>query len=499
MHLSLVLPELQQLTQIKTFGADDFSKTHPAFLWGFRASRNWKSIRDLIPGMKEDLASHESMWKPKFGHSKPLEDECEMETEFAAIFKELFCVAASHLAEEIHQPLEKLGVLYEAPLSTGTVEMGSVAEKFGMFRGKKAAPAMLDVESAHSYVFGRGQFLFVCRQVSKDDAIRLQASGFRFAMIPQIADFLSRSMQISTSEIAKQMDEIHAYSKGQQMLEPGIHVACFMLRPTVQQGFDVLVKSSARNQLPLATLPIPNFDRSQQATLTSMDEWTVAAMLKSLKSEPDHTFGQQLYHAIAQLAANVEDPAFMQAKFSARPIRAPCRSRNQSGTSGKCTLLCIRLISNIAAREPNASHVYAPLQLFNAQQQVYPGAADIEAFDRQIHREFFRNSVERRKAIHSSRGAPAVSRSGSQTNLVPLPSSHRRSEAGDPPSTPDPYVADNGKFVGIMVTENVSVDVSGDNGDGIDPREALGTKADAVADPVELATYVDEMMALLRS
>ena len=485
----------------RTFGDDEFSKIHPAFLWVFRASRSWASIRDLVPGMKAHLINDDPARRLYPRPSKFAEDDLEMDVRFAAIFKELFCMAASSLAEEIHQPLEKLGVLYEAPLSTGIVEMGKSTRRLGMLVQRKQTPAMLDIESGHSYIFGKGQFLFVCRQLSRAESTRLQASGFRFATIPQIADILSHSMRIASPELIKQMEDIRVYSKGQQMLTPGVHVACFMLRPTVRKGFDVLAKNSARNQLPMVSLPIESLDPLQQAILTSMNDWTVASMLKSLKPEPDDSFRKQLYRVIAQLAADVEDPAIMHARFSAKPILAPCMAQAQTKRPGKCTLLCLRLIGHLEARAPNAEHIYVPLQLFNAHQQVYSGAADTEAFGRQIHRELFQNKVDTRRTSTQSR--PTASFSGSQTHLVPVPSMHGKDVVGNPPATPNGSAAEHNKYLGIMVTENVSVDVtasrSSSGEDDFDLREALGTTGNAAAAPAEIETYVDEMMALLRS
>lgn len=46
--------------------------------------------------------------------------------DFAMIFKELFCVAADGLAMHLHQPLDRLGVLFEEPVCTGTTSKTNI-------------------------------------------------------------------------------------------------------------------------------------------------------------------------------------------------------------------------------------------------------------------------------------------------------------------------------------------------------------------------------------
>ncbi|KAL9115434.1 MAG: hypothetical protein Q9227_000755 [Pyrenula ochraceoflavens] len=495
----------------KTFGAEEFSRTHPAFLWVFRATRNWPTLNDLIGGMKHHLVSNPAARHYCPGSGGARDEDVDLDLDFSIVFKELFCVAAQDLAQQIHQPLDKLGVLYEEPMSTGSNPVAlTKAQRRLMVNSVKG-----DVESNDiPYYFGRGQFLFVTQQINKQEVNHFAANGFRFAAIPQIAEILAKNMQTSTQDMQIRLENMLAYSQTENLMRPGVHVTCFMLRPNVRKGFDVLVDRSKPNQLPSVQLPFDALSQWQAEILRKMDNWTVQGMLKILKNDTSYTmkyeqeFCQDFYRALSKLVDMVEDPSVMQARFSARRIMAPCQSQGRGSPPGKCTLLPIRFINNLQARGANDNLDYVPLRFFNAQQQVYTGIADHESFAHQIHREFAHCIDLSQKANLFSRGEDKRA----TPVLTPLyPTARTRSwfRGADRKSsvvrrdgsTAEKPLVSNPAFGGIMVSNQVSVDISELQTRGSESSlemNEMGTVGEAGVASTDMNTFVDELFALCR-
>ena len=101
----------------------------------FRASRNWLALREFVPSIKRhgetDSVVRESQLE--YTVSGLPAGPNELSANFALIFKQLFCVAAQRLANLLHEPLERVGVLFEEPLDTGTIHISPLAN--GIDRG----------------------------------------------------------------------------------------------------------------------------------------------------------------------------------------------------------------------------------------------------------------------------------------------------------------------------------------------------------------------------
>ena len=438
-----------------------------------------------------------------------MEDGTDLDVDFSNTFKELFCVAAQDLANQIHHPLETLGVLYEAPMETG-IHPSNLTRKHVKIQARRThVSTESGLESFQRPNFGKGQFLFVVRQVAKQDADSLSAAGFRFAAVPQIIELLSRNMQTSHVEMLARLEDIREYSTSENMIDPGVHVACFMLRPTVRNGFDVLVSGKTHNQLPTAKLPFESLSHWQMGILRRMDDWTLAAILKWLKGDIAYTvqyeveFCHEIFKAVSQLAELIQDRYAMQAKFSARSIEAPCRPDPRSYSPGRCTFLCFRIITNIHARPLARNLTYIPLGFFKAQQQVYTGVTDHEAFARQVHREFG-HCRGRRARSRSPMPLRSSSRAltGSPTSQWPL--SPPRSSGGsmNPVTTAKGFLATRPSFGGIMVSNSVSVNVGEldhENANASSGVKGMGTIVEAGTAPKENKTFVDELYALCQN
>lgn len=377
----------------KTFGDDELNRTHPSFVWVFKASRNWTALKDLIPGMKESIESD-----PRSKKYYPTQDipsgtaSTTSSEDYSGMFKKLFCVAALGLANYLHEPIETLGPLFEEPLETGTL----IKKKgFSPLTAKRPTSSTKqgDVERASTSVptlLGRGQYFFLDRELTKIEVLRFGARGFRFATPKQIADSLASSMQIPSDIMLKRLDRMRMYCSKENLMPPGIHLACFFLRPSVQRSFDLLVPTKTQNQLP----HIPSFIQQDEHFLKDFDGWIVGDILKALipqcgSVQNDQGFRWTAYRAFSQLVELMGDPAVtMKAKFSARKISAPCRQANDGSATSKCTLYSVRHIATIEARSPKPELTYVPLSFFSAQQQIEASPWSHDIFAKQAHLEF---------------------------------------------------------------------------------------------------------------
>lgn len=132
---------------------EEFQSGHPVFCWIYRVSRNWKCVTDLIPGMRAHVVG--------LRRTGALETQ-ERSTQYhKKMFQELFCLAAAELAHALDEPLDRLGVLYERVVATGTVKRGP--QRFlstASPQPNTARGSVVDAESLDSQSIGRGQVCF---------------------------------------------------------------------------------------------------------------------------------------------------------------------------------------------------------------------------------------------------------------------------------------------------------------------------------------------------
>jgi NO-binding membrane sensor protein with MHYT domain len=403
----------------RTF-ADRFSKTHPAFIWAFRATHDWPKLGKLIPRMKAHLLSdkatrHSSCWQDEWTSHD--DDGSELAMGFDRRFKELFCVAAQGIADQVHQSLNHMGVLFEDPLTTGTypktrTSTRTVLQRWNPFTTTTTASSDLENGDTTPDCLGSGggQFFFLVRQLTKPEATSIAAGGFRFAAIQKIAPLLARKMQVTPPQILDHLARMQQYSWGKKMMEPGLYLVGFSLWPRVRSGCEVLVLKNAPNLLPFASLLAVSTNTTndhllhpwQQEILSHLDQWTLSSCLAWLQANSVSSrvhagvparppppqaarFCRQMHQAISNLAATIHDPTFGQAQFACQPIRVPCRS---STSSSCCSVLSFHIVMPLNTQPTSPELALEPLCFFKAQQQVYAGVADHYPFVADLHREF---------------------------------------------------------------------------------------------------------------
>ena len=392
----------------KYFGEDELTRTHPAFIWVYKASRNWSAIRELVPGMQEALEIDPVAQKYHPREAVLDDNASDITFDFAVVFKQLFCVAAQNLAKIMQEPMEQLGVLFEEPMATGAVGMNRQSLSNTMRAPRFSRSSMKssvdkDLNQA-PYQFGRGQYLSLTRQLNKDEVGKFQAQGYRFATIKQINDPLARSMQVPKDWMLRRLERMRiCASPDENSMSPGTHLACFMLRPsTVHKSFDVLVPLTKQNQLPTAEVQSTPLTDRQGQFLKRFDEMTLEAVLKRLVSESgslgepeEQEFRWHFYQAVERLVDTIGDAATMMgATLSATTVEAPCRpmKNEHEGANITCTLICVRLMQTIHASSVKDGLGYVPLSFFGIQAVVdaSPANASWKWKFRQDAREEFR-------------------------------------------------------------------------------------------------------------
>lgn len=332
--------------------------------------------------------------------SEPRVTSSTSTTDYSSLFKELFCVTAKDLAEQVHVPLEDIGVLHGVVMNTGTLSHTAKLKLRGLRLKKNALDAAERGESPVS--FGRGQLLFVVRRASRSESSALQADGHRFvAMIPNVVDTLARSIEVTRDELLPTLENMRKESNDEHFLQPGVHLACLVLRSRPHGRLDVLVCKEANNMLPTKFLTGSLLEQWQLDILKGMNNLTVRTCCELLGAKSNligdraYKFADELLEAITQLIVSVENPVqnpvkyFQEARLIAKPVRAPSPKKQTNEPQQEAFLITFRILTDPHDYiSPKELFYFSSLKFFLCQQHAYKGYRDNEIFARLIYREF---------------------------------------------------------------------------------------------------------------
>ncbi|KAL8787578.1 MAG: hypothetical protein Q9213_002140 [Squamulea squamosa] len=503
-----------------------FDIDHPVFVWLYRASHYWPGVVDLIPRMKAHLRATREGNSPDQRMDAATSGRTAVngerdQVDFGTTFKELFCVAASELAESTQEPLEHLGVLFESIMYTGTVGRPRKRRPFSKALGDNSLSNAERGQLPSS--FGRGQLLFLVRQASRQDAMRLQSAGFGFAALTNIVPSLAHSMEVSTSELSIQLHQIQRNLSSESMLEPGVHLACYALRPKFHGRWDVLINKAHKNLLPSVHLTQCSLSSWQMDIMQELNNLTVSECYLYLQNRMSHAESQEeiflakLDEAISSLAGQIDHPLFQDARFLARPFSIPCQTWDPSRHRRKATVMMFRVIADAHYSSPlNGRFEFGSSRLFRAQQHVYPGSPDHGAFARQIHLEFA--GLAEAKAMSSINSGRSTPRRLSSISPTSSPTASNIGQSEQEPSrrisqtsvgdvrSPSNKQSKSHKahtfFGGIHVQREISVDVNElqehpELGQHNMELGAYGAHSEASVAPTEIDTFADELMLLM--
>ena len=497
---------------------------HPVFCWIYRASRCWYGVADLLPGMRSHLHNARPVKDAWYRHRAS--SEVKSAGDYSTLFKQLFCVAAKDLADMVQLPLEDVGVLDGTIMDTGTL---SKSARFTLSHGLSTRPSELDNEEKGRppIVFGRGQLLFLVRRATRSQASRLQSTGHRFATVSNVVDVLARSMEVTKEELLPQLRRMRDQSESERVLEPGVYLGCFALRPVFHRGFDVLVRKDAGNMIPTSNLTKSKLEQWQIEVLQQMNNWTVAMCCERLRggslfADPkQQQFARQLLETLTDLADGVDGNFFKDARLVATPLQAPCSFSRTNLSSQGAFMIAFRVITD--AYQPsslNDRYEFASLRFFLCQQHAHRDSTSNAVFARRIHREFaamaatcedYENTSPTcpRAIYHRSSDAP---RRGERSQ-TPSPNRNKkwssrtranRNKVNDDNSSEKNLVngspkASMGGFGGIHVANEIDVHVREVARNSHSPdveMSSLGCYTDAGAGDIEGESFADELTAL---
>lgn len=403
---------------------DSFSVAHPLFHWMFQASRNWSSITSIIGGITNHLSHlpHNGRDNSR-GGIELITDHGELIENYDIIFRELFCAAATGLADKMKTQLTNVGILWDEILPTGAgghyflkrqrdMERMLEADNLGSSRmnvtlAENIAAGMNSNEDLaekgaypphqpyHQQEFGRGSLMFLVRRVENvRDMEALEAAGYRFAELHQVSGIIGSTMQIKTRSIESKLRSMAAYAEQNTMLEPGVHVGFFGVRARVNSyGFDVLARKEARNLLPSVQMPLTRLEPWQLDFLAQFDRMTPLYMARRLESTTksmspqEQMFALQLTDRIEALRNSVEDIIVDEAMLCPEPVEVPCRPASPGSTPGTCTVIAFRAVVPIHLNIASPKCEFVPLNFFKVHQLVYKDSPTHLAFSRSVHRE----------------------------------------------------------------------------------------------------------------
>lgn len=301
------------------------------------------------------------------------EQEAEFNAGFDDLFKRYFCVAAYDLADQVRQPLDDLGMLYDDVLTT-SIPSSRISRAMG-YSGLRA---------------GKGQLMFTVRQMRKQEASRLAASGFRFATIDTITTLLSSRMNVTSEALGIHLKDMRDFATSNRNFQPGVHLISFITRPTVHDRFEVLTATGTSNPLPSMTLHTKRLKIPHLELIAHMEGWPIQTCLDWLTSENARShkdaneFREDLIRAMTYLARSLPADINSASRFSPRPLIASCRSTRLSDDK-TCMLLAFCTIGSLSTCVANINYTFMPLRLFRIQQQVNSGATNVDGLAKELN------------------------------------------------------------------------------------------------------------------
>jgi len=355
-----------------------------------RTTYNWKGVKALVPAMRKHLIF--TGLKTRFGAESDFRnDKGTPVKDYHLVFRELFCTAAADLADDLHQPLEKLGVMFDDIISTDQ------KPKQNRFMAEKRTSSVdLEKDNIELEAIGRGQLLFLVRRVDQHEADRLQGAGYRFADTVHLIPILGALFRIRRVDLQARLDDMYHYSAAKQILDQGVYFGLFCVRASIGSGFEILTQKSSRSLLPSMPITTDTLEEWQAELLKSLDGENVSTCLKEFykmardKSSPpiEKLFASQLRISLEQLRAEIADNLFSEAQLIGAPIQVPCRGRGESSPPSKALVFIFRLVTPLHARPPGMKLCYVPMTLFKTRQRVLKNSPDHAIFARRTYSEF---------------------------------------------------------------------------------------------------------------
>jgi hypothetical protein len=522
---------------------DDFNTAHSVMHWMFRVTYNWAGVSELVPKMKSHLIAQSHNVdvgsRPESPASSTIYDPSTY-TDYSIIFRERFCVAAANLASNLHVPLEKLGVLYDRIIETATLP-----DSHPVMRSARTSNRQDDIElgtNLRKLVFGKGQILFVVRQVDTEEVNRLLNCGFRFAAVPNVARTIAGSLQVPVTVLESHCIELQRYVRNLETLDKsGTWLGLFAPIAKAHGGFDIVVNKYAQNQLPDVQLLKNPPQPWQHEFMAGMDGLRPHACIRQMEkrlaiqeertpqSIREKTFASTFITAIQALDRSLPSEWFNQSHFFAKAHHAHYSAVIGGQVMPTVIYSFVVMADMHVAIDAFDSVARVPMSFFSTRQRCYAGSPDHQNLARDIHAEFgplFGRKIAKAppssklrpsglgrkfKRLESSHGEAPIYKerkssytdtdTSSENGLVDKvePIAIHASQVHDAESE-----ADNGRrdnfWGGIMVNSEMTIQNEGrvESSDSNNHNGGMGLQT-AVSTAKQEDTFVEELMSVTRA
>jgi len=374
---------------------DVFNTAHPLFHWVYQASRNWSTVSNLTERMMSHLSRLPHHGRNVRTGIDLVDGEGRIVENYDTIFRELFCVAAATLAHKMHERLEDVGTLWNEMFATGGTPIRSSTDESERSGTSDSNNPSQDLEKGMATRQSHGSMMVLVRKLDSNRAVdKVEAAGYRFADLRQVAPIIGSTMQIRTSRLEERLRFMSGHAEP-TMLDPGVHVGMFVLRGRADDtgSFDVLVRDHAHNLLPSVQLPMERLEIYCNKFLRHLDGRSFGEIRQWLKDgdldgmdQNARRFATIFHDAIRHLRASLPDPLLDDARLVAKAVQAPCSCPSPTGPA-TCSLVTFALLLPMKTVVKSAGYRFISLKFLKVQQMGYPNSPHRAAFARSVHRE----------------------------------------------------------------------------------------------------------------
>ncbi|GKU22915.1 unnamed protein product [Fusarium langsethiae] len=381
-----------------------FNTSHSQFLWMFQASRNWIGISGLINGMRRHLEQlpHKSRHRDAKKGIQLITDDGKLIEGYDVIFRELFCVAAAELSDQLNEPLINVGVLWDEVLPKETASNQAYLQALEKYRGtgessdttSKGACEHGNMEKGvalEDEIDGRGALMFLVRRLTSDEEMqRLISAGYRFVDPGQVSNNSRFHQQIQSAEFKTKLRDMRNFVDQQVRIKAGVHLGFFAIQDTGINKPQVLVRKDGRHLLPSIPLPMKTIEKSQIGLLEKIAGLPVPEALQRLRtrgavprSPEEEVFAKNLSNAIHSLRKLVDEPSFQDAVLTTSMVRLPFGIDGDQVDETVMMALRLKITHPVFSTSPNCQWV--PLSFFKMRQTL---SQSRQEFIRVLHDEF---------------------------------------------------------------------------------------------------------------
>ncbi|RGP69265.1 signaling ykow [Fusarium longipes] len=378
-----------------------FTTSHCQFHWMFQASRNWIGISGLINGMKRHLEQlpHKSRHRDAKKGIQLITDDGKLIEGYGVIFRELFCVAASELSDQLNEPLINAGVLWDEILPKKTASNQAYLQALEKYGGNQVSETVGKGSSDSSNlekgicpennIDGQGALMFLVRRLTSDEETqRLVSAGYRF--VDPARNNVRFHQQIQSNEFKSKLQDMRNFVDQKTRIKAGVHLAFFAIQDSGINQPKVLVRKEARDLLPSVPLPLSTIEKGHLGLLDRVGGMPVSEVLQRLRTRgavprtpEEEQFAKHLSNAIHSLRKLVEEPLFHDSVLTSSMVRLPFGIDGDQSEETVILALRLKISHPVISNTPNCQWV--PLNFFKKRQTL---AQSRQEFIRVLHDEF---------------------------------------------------------------------------------------------------------------